>query len=109
MKKPILNKGLNLVEPCVIVREKREEIGWTIEQASHKTGIPIRYIEDIENNTFRSFEGKVAVLESHIRVYVSRLGISQDMKTELLDSAKNKLAHKKFNFLDNVAADREID
>lgn len=63
-----------------------------------KTGIPVRYLEDIENNTFRIFIGKAAVLEGYLRVYTYRLRIDYQTKKAILEHAKNVLLPGKFNF-----------
>jgi len=81
-----------------LLRIKREQKGWSIEQASLKTGIPTKYLEDIENNTFRSFVGKAAVLESYLRVYSTRLNIDLQLQKSLLDFARNLLLLRRFNF-----------
>lgn len=82
----------------MLLQIKREQKGWTIEEASIKTGIPMRYLEDIENNTFRLFIGKAAALEGYLRVYTNRLGIDYETQKNLLNHAKNKLLPGKFNF-----------
>ncbi len=81
----------------MLLQIKREQRGWSIEQASMKTGIPVRYLEDIENNTFRIFIGKAAVLEGYLRVYTNRLGIDYQTQKAILDHAKNVLLPGKFN------------
>ena len=82
----------------MLLQIKREQKGWSIEKASMKTGIPVRYLEDIENNTFRIFIGKAAVLEGYLRVYTNRLGIDYQTQKAILDHAKNVLLPGKFNF-----------
>ena len=86
------------VEISLLLRIKREQKGWSIDQASQKTGIPAKYLEDIENNTFRSFVGKAAVLESYLRVYSTRLNVNHQSQKALLDFARNLLLPGKFNF-----------
>ncbi len=81
----------------MLLQIKREQKGWSIEQASMKTGIPVRYLEDIENNTFKIFIGKAAVLEGYLRVYTNRLGIDYQTQKAILDHAKNVLLPGKFN------------
>lgn len=82
----------------MLLQIKREQKGWSIEQASVKTGIPVRYLEDIENNTFRIFIGKAAVLEGYLRVYSNRLGIDYQTQKMLLDYARSILIPRKFVF-----------
>ncbi len=82
----------------MLLQIKREQKGWSIEKASMKTGIPVRYLEDIENNTFRIFIGKAAVLEGYLRVYTNRLGIDYQTQKAILDHSKNVLLPGKFNF-----------
>ena len=81
----------------MLLQIKREQKGWSIEKASMKTGIPVRYLEDIENNSFRIFIGKAAVLEGYLRVYTNRLGIDYQTQKAILDHAKNVLLPGKFN------------
>ena len=81
----------------MLLQIKREQKGWSIEKASMKTGIPVRYLEDIENNTFKIFIGKAAVLEGYLRVYTNRLGIDYQTQKAILDHAKNVLLPGKFN------------
>jgi len=82
----------------MLLQVKREQKGWTIEQASIKTGIPVCYLENIENNTFRIFIGKAAVLEGYLRVYGNRLGIDYQTQKMLLDYARSILIPRKFVF-----------
>jgi len=86
------------IEISLLLRIKREQKGWSIDQASQKPGIPAKYLEDIENNTFRSFVGKAAVLESYLRVYSTRLNVNHQSQKALLDFARNLLLPGKFNF-----------
>ena len=80
-----------------LLRIKREQKGWSIEQASQKTGIPTKYLEDIENNTFRSFVGKAAVLESYLRIYSTRLDVNPQLQRALLHYARQLFSPRKFS------------
>ena len=85
------------IEISVLLRIKREQKGWSIEQAAQKTGIPAKYLEDIENNTFRSFVEKAAVLESYLKIYSNRLSVNPQSQKALLEFFRNLLMPGKFN------------
>ncbi len=59
-----------------LLREKRVLLGWTLEQASRKTGIPSQALQAIEDMQLNPFINEGAKLERHIRVYANRLGQS---------------------------------
>lgn len=87
------------VDISLLLRFEREQKGWSIEYASKKCGIPIQYIDDIENNNFRNFTGDAALLDSYLRMYLNRLNIDSQIQKTLLEFARNQFTKKKFNFL----------
>jgi len=87
------------VDISLLLRFEREQKGWSIEYASKKCGIPIQYIDDMENNNFRNFTGDAALLDSYLRMYLNRLNIDSQIQKTLLEFARNQFTKKKFNFL----------
>ena len=85
------------IDLTVLLKTKREQKGWSLEEASKKTGIPIRYLEDIEQNSFRNFVGKAAALESYLRVYSNRLAVDVQAQKSLLEFVRNLLIPGHFN------------
>lgn len=71
-----------------LLREKRIVLGWTLEQASRKTGIPAKSLSAIEEMHLNRFINEGAKLEHHIRVYANRLGQSLHGYESLIEKAR---------------------
>ncbi len=69
-------------------------LGWTLEQASRKTGIPAVALQCIEEMQLNLFINDGAKLERHIRVYANRLGQSLLGHDALIEKAKQIIRPK---------------
>ena len=69
-------------------------LGWTPEQASRKTGIPVTALSAIEEMQLNLFINEGAKLEHHIRVYANRLGQSLHGYESLIDKARQIIRPK---------------
>jgi cytoskeletal protein RodZ len=73
------------------LRLRREELVWSIDEAVRKTGIPKHSIIAIELENFHVFLDNAAILDSYIRLYAKKLGLSLKVKEHLIAKAKNSL------------------
>ena len=77
-----------------LLREKRLQLGLTLQSASRKTGIPEQALQAIEEMQLNMFINEGAKLERHIRVYANRLGQSLAGLEALIDKAKHAIRPK---------------
>ena len=77
-----------------VLKEKRLTLGWTLEQASKKTAIPVASLRAIEENTLNAFINDGAKLDLHIRIYANRLGVSLIPHQELIQKARSSIKPK---------------
>lgn len=77
-----------------LLRDKRVLLGWTLEQASGKTGIPVAALQAIEEMQLNLFINEGAKLDRHIRVYANRLGQSLLGQETLIEKAKQIIRPK---------------
>ncbi len=77
-----------------LLRDRRMMLGWTLEQASRKTGIPAQALQAIETMQLNLFINDAAKLERHIRVYANRLGQSLLGQDALIEKAKQIIRPK---------------
>ena len=68
--------------------------GWTLEQASRKTGIPVAALSAIEEMQLNLFINEGARLEHQIRVYANRLGQSLHGHETLIQNARQIIRPK---------------
>ena len=69
-------------------------LGWTPEQASRKTGIPVTALSAIEEMQLNLFINEGAKLEHQIRVYANRLGQSLHGYESLIEKARQIIRPK---------------
>ncbi len=67
-----------------ILRRRRETLGWTIEIASKKSGIPEKQITAMETKTLFLFRSNVSLLDANLRIYGRRLGLNMQDHEELI-------------------------
>ncbi len=91
-----------------LLRLRREELVWSVDEAVRKTGIPKHSITAIELENFHLFLDKTATLESYIRLYAKKLGLSLTLKEHLIAKAKNsfKPSEPGMEFLNEVKLGR---
>ena len=95
---PVAADGALLPPPQLsigqLLRDKRMMLGWTLEQASRKTGIPAQSLQCIEEMQLNLFINEGAKLERHIRIYANRLGQSLLGHDALIDKARQIIRPK---------------
>ena len=91
-----------------LLRDKRLMRGWTLEQASRKSGIPAQSLQSIEDMQLNLFINDGAKLEHYIRIYANRLGQSLLGHEALIASAKEIIRPKAVtqDLLDMIRAAR---
>ena len=77
-----------------LLRDKRVVLGWTLEQASRKTGIPAAALQAIEEMQLNLFINEGAKLDRHISVYANRLGQSLIGQEALIEKARQIIRPK---------------
>ncbi len=77
-----------------LLRDKRLLLGWTLEQASRRTGIPAQALQSIEDMQLNLFINDGAKLERHIHVYAKRLGQSLVGHDALIEKARQIIRPK---------------
>jgi len=71
-----------------ILKERREELGYTLQAAEDETRIRKTYLDSLENNQFSELPGKVYVT-GFIRVYARYLGLESNPLLALLNDLQN--------------------
>ena len=92
-----------------LLREKREERELTREQVSEETGMPLRYIEYLENSDFFSFRNKVYA-RSFLRDYGNYLSMDTFSMLEELEniySEKNEETGKGLEVISDTETESE--
>ena len=75
----------------LLLRQRREELVWSVEEVVRKTGIPKHAITAIDEENYYAFWGNVPVLDSYIRLYAKKIGFSLLMHEHLITKAKNSI------------------
>lgn len=67
-----------------VIKERREELGYTLKAISEKTRVPIPKLEAIENGDLKFFENDISYLKFYVRYYCNALHLNfDDYKDEL--------------------------
>lgn len=95
---PILTPSPHIVPGFrvgIALRHARENIGWTIDDISRRTGISPREVVGIEEQSFTMFYGHLPLLETKLRIYARKTGsLSDDMDSmirETIESLKPQI------------------
>jgi cytoskeletal protein RodZ len=75
----------------LLLRQRREELVWSVEEVVRKTGIPKHAITAIDLENYYAFWGNAPVLDSYIRLYAKKIGFSLLMHEHLITKAKNSI------------------
>ena len=74
----------------VILKNKREELGMTLQDVSRITGMPTKYVSALENEQLEEFIGGSKEIERMTKLYARKLNIPVD--SDLLSKlSKSKL------------------
>ena len=74
----------------VVLKNKREELGMTLQDVSRKTGMPTKYVSALENERLEEFIGGSKEIERMTKLYARKLNIPVD--SDLLSKlSKSKL------------------
>jgi cytoskeletal protein RodZ len=61
-----------------MLKNKREELGMTLQDVSRMTGMPTKYVSALENEQLEEFIGGSKEIERMIRLYARKLNIPID-------------------------------
>jgi cytoskeletal protein RodZ len=75
----------------MLLRQRREELVWSVHEVVRKTGIPKHAITAIDQENYYFFWGNAPVLDSYIRLYAKKVGFSLLMHEHLIAKAKNSI------------------
>ena len=74
----------------VVLKNKREELGMTLQDVSRMTGMPTKYVSALENERLEEFIGGSKEIERMTKLYARKLNIPED--SDLLSKlSKSKL------------------
>ena len=74
----------------VVLKNKREELGITLQDVSRMTGMPTKYVSALENERLEEFIGGSKEIERMTKLYARKLNIPVD--SDLLSKlSKSKL------------------
>jgi cytoskeletal protein RodZ len=62
----------------VVLKNKREELGMTIQEVSRITGMPPKQINSLENDRLEDFVGGIKEIERLTKLYARKLNVSLD-------------------------------
>ncbi len=62
----------------VVLKNKREELGMTLQEVSRITGMPPKLISSLENDRFQDFIGGIKEIERLTKLYARKLNITID-------------------------------
>ena len=74
-----------------VLKEKRVDLGWSLELASKKTAIPLSVLQAIEEMTLNRFINQGAKLDLHLSVYANRLGVPLKSHQTLVQKARQSI------------------
>ena len=75
----------------MLLRLRREELVWSVDEVVRKTGIPKHAITAIDQENYYALWGNAPVLDSYIRLYAKKIGFSLLMHEHLITKAKNSI------------------
>ena len=62
----------------VVLKNKREELGMTLQDVSRMTGMPTKYVSALENEQLEEFIGGSKEIERMTKLYARKLNIPVD-------------------------------
>ena len=75
------------------LRERREELGFSLKQMSDKTRVPINKLQAIENGDLKFFENDFTYLKFYIRYYCNALHLDFEIYRDQLDLALDEFSN----------------
>jgi cytoskeletal protein RodZ len=75
----------------MLLRLRREELVWSVDEVVRKTGIPKHAITAIDQENYYAFWGNAPLLDSYIRLYAKKIGFSLLVHEHLITKAKNSI------------------
>ncbi len=76
-----------------IIKQRREELGYTLKAISEKTRVPIVKLEAIENGDLKYFENDMSYVKFYVRYYCNALHLNFDDYKEELEAALEKFSN----------------
>jgi len=75
------------------LRERREELGFSLKQMSDKTRVPVNKLQAIENGDLKFFENDFTYLKFYIRYYCNALHLDFEIYRDQLDLALDEFSN----------------
>ena len=75
------------------LKERREELGFTLKEMSDKTRVPVYKLQAIENGDLKFFENDLTYLKFYIRYYCNALHLDFEMYRDQLDLALDEFSN----------------
>lgn len=75
------------------LRERREELGFTLKQMSDKTRVPVYKLQAIENGDLKFFENDFTYLKFYVRYYCNALHLDFEIYRDQLDLALDEFSN----------------
>ena len=75
------------------LKERREELGFSLKQMSDKTRVPINKLQAIENGDLKFFENDFTYLKFYIRYYCNALHLDFEIYRDQLDLALDEFSN----------------
>lgn len=75
------------------LKERREELGFTLKQMSDKTRVPVNKLQAIENGDLKFFENDFTYLKFYVRYYCNALHLDFEMYRDQLDLALDEFSN----------------
>ena len=98
-----------------IIKQRREELGYTLKAISDKTRVPIAKLEAIENGDLKYFENDMSYVKFYVRYYCNALHLNFDDFKDELEAALDKYSNTtkmmkqvEFEELNSRVKDRKI-
>ncbi len=76
-----------------IIKQRREEFGYTLKAISDKTRVPVAKLEAIENGDLKYFENDMSYVKFYVRYYCNALHLNFDDYKEELETALDKFSN----------------
>lgn len=76
-----------------IIKERREELGYTLKAISEKTRVPINKLEAIENGNLKFFENDMSYVKFYVRYYCNALHLNFDDYKDELESSLDEFSN----------------
>jgi cytoskeletal protein RodZ len=75
------------------LKERREELGFTLKQMSEKTKVPTNKLQAIENGDIKYFDNDLTYLKFYVRYYCNALHLDFELFRDSLDLALDEFSN----------------